>query len=278
MKVTFWGTRGSIPTFGPDTQKYGGNTPCVTVSHKDTLLILDAGSGIRNLGESSLPVKFRKVHILLTHLHMDHIQGLGFFGPFFNPNAEIHLWGPSGSTMSLHKRLSQYLSPPLFPIRMRDFNCEFHVHELPLKNLNIGPFKILIDYVCHPGPTVGFRITQSKCILTYIPDHEPALGVAEFPNEPEWTSGYSLSEGAHLLIHDAQFSSEEYELRNGWGHSSIKDTLKLAELAGVRSLSLFHHDPSHTDAQLEMWFTQLNLSQYPYDVAYAIESETIELL
>ena len=277
MKVTFWGTRGSIATVGAQTQVYGGNTSCVTVSDKQTLLILDAGSGLRVLGSQRYYRSFKHVHILLTHLHIDHIQGLGFFDMFFDPEAEIHLWGPPSSNATLKLRLNRYLSPPLFPVHMRDFNCKLHVHELTKDKFTIEGFEVKSNFILHPGPTLGFRISAGGKVVTFIPDHEPALGVVDFPLEGEWTSGYSLAESADLLIHDSSYSDEEYQVRQGWGHSSMRHALLFAELAQVKRLELFHHDPSHDDERLlELFHKHVN-GQWNFEVNLAVENSVIEL-
>ena len=151
MKVTFWGVRGSIPTVTKQTQVYGGSTPCVSVEQSNTIIILDAGSGIRHLGESGILDKYETIHILLTHLHMDHIQGLGFFTPFFRKGRKIMLWGPSGPT-SLVKRLNLYLSPPLFPVRIRDFQCDLTISSMPMKTIQIGSFTVKGQYLAKIEP------------------------------------------------------------------------------------------------------------------------------
>lgn len=182
---------------------------------------------------------------------MDHIQGMGFFTPLFNPKVKVNVWGPASSTMSLRARLTRYLSPPLFPVSLRDLPCKLSLYEVPRDDFNIGSFRISSDLIGHVGPTVGYRINNSNLVVTYLPDHEPALGVNHFPIDKDWTSGHALSKGADLLIHDAQYNEHEYEDRVGWGHSSIKDTIRFAALAKVKHLVLFHHDPTHTDAFLD---------------------------
>jgi ribonuclease BN (tRNA processing enzyme) len=252
--VTLWGTRGSLASPGPETMRYGGNTSCVEVRGEEgTALVLDAGTGIRRLGaqivESDNPP--RRIDILLTHLHMDHIQGLGFFAPLRSAEYEVHIWGPASITQNLWTRLTRYLSPPLFPVRLRDVESTLELHEVPCGKVQVGEFTISAALICHPGPTVGYRIAAPTGTLAYLPDHEPALGVRNFPSSPEWTSGYALAEGADLLIHDAQYNDDEYEERVGWGHSSMQQALRFASLAGVRHLVPFHHDPSHTDEYMD---------------------------
>ena len=175
MIVTLWGTRGSLASPGPDTVRYGGNTSCVSVEGKEgTLLVLDAGTGIRVLGRN-VSGKVRRIHILLTHLHMDHLQGLPFFDPLRNPGIEVHIWGPASTTQNLEARLMRYLSPPLFPVRVRDLLSELHFHELFANTVEMDEFSVMGQLVVHPNPTVGYRITGQEGTVTYIPDHEPAL-------------------------------------------------------------------------------------------------------
>ena len=250
MKATFYGTRGSLATPGRATERYGGNTACVLVRGDDgAALVLDAGTGIRAAG-GDLPRDLRRVDVLLTHLHMDHIQGLGFFGPLYNPAVEVHIWGPVSATAALDARLSRYLSPPLFPVLLRDLPCRLSLHDVPDEAFEVGPFRVVAENVCHPGPTVGYRLAEGRAVLTYISDHEPALGASHLPAEPEWTSGWALARDADLLVHDAQYTREEYPSHVGWGHSSLHDAVAFAALAGVKRLALFHHDPARDDDAL----------------------------
>ncbi len=278
MNVTLWGTRGSLAAPGPETMRYGGNTSCVEVWAQGQRLILDAGTGIRRLGDA-LGRDTRRVDILLTHLHMDHIQGLGFFDPLFWPDLEVHLWGPSSSTQSLRERLTRYLSPPLFPVRLRDLACNLELHDvLPLRSFRIGAFEIRTELVCHPGPTVGYRIESGGASLAYLPDHEPALGASAFAREREWIPGIELAEGVDLLIHDAQFSAEEYDRFEGWGHSSIPQALEFATAAGVRELVPFHHDPTHSDAALDRLYEEVRKShELQFELSPATEGATFRL-
>lgn len=277
MKVTLWGTRGSLASPGPETARYGGNTSCVEVRDNDgRLLILDAGTGLRRLG-LSLPRSLERVDLLLTHLHMDHIQGLGFFAMLRNPEAEVHIWGPASTTLNLRSRLSRYLSPPLFPVHLRDLPSRIFFHEVPRGEFDIGEFHISPALVCHPDPTVGYRIESPAATLTYLPDHEPALGVRNFPLSPDWTSGYELAAGSDLLIHDAQFTDEEYKSRAGWGHSSLTHAFEFAALTGVKTFVPFHHDPAHTDEALDKLFNDaIELAQPGLTVIPGMEGATFE--
>ena len=229
VKLTLWGTRGSA---GRGRARDGA----VRRQHllrrgagrRRQLLVLDAGTGIRRLG-AALAGRGRRVDILLTHLHMDHIQGLGFFAPFFEQDREVHLWGPPSTTLDLRERLTRYLSPPLFPVRLRELPCRLVLHDVPLEGFEIGPFRVSAALVCHPGPTVGYRIAADGATLAYLPDHEPALGLGRMPAAPDWISGFALAAGADVLIHDAQYSAAEYVDHVGWGHSALTHTLALGD-------------------------------------------------
>ncbi|HEY3473245.1 MAG TPA: MBL fold metallo-hydrolase [Anaerolineales bacterium] len=278
MKVTFWGTRGSLAAPGADTARYGGNTSCVSLHGREgTLLILDAGTGMRGLGQS-LPHKLERVDILLTHLHMDHIQGLPFFAPLRRPGVEIHIWGPASTTLSLHARLQKYLSPPLFPVSVRELAAKFHFHELPAHAMEIGEFEIKAQLIIHPNPTIGYRIESEHTAVTYLPDHEPALGGRTFGTDTSWTSGYKLAEGADLLIHDTQYTQEEYESRVGFGHSSIEHAFRFAGISSVKHFAPFHHDPTHSDEMLDRMFEQaIGTIQPTYKVTPSREGMAIDV-
>jgi phosphoribosyl 1,2-cyclic phosphodiesterase len=252
VNITLYGTRGSLANAGPETVRYGGNTACVEVRGADgTVLILDAGTGIRRLGARLAMNGMTRVDILLTHLHMDHIQGLGFFQPLYTPGLDVHIWGPPSTTMDMRRRLARYLSPPLFPVRIRDLPARLTLHDVARDRFAIGGLTVITDLVCHPGPTVGFRISEGAVSTVYLPDHEPALGTGRVPADPEWTSGSALASGADLLIHDAQYSEAEYEMHVGWGHSSMRHAIDFACAARVKRLVTFHHDPSHDDDALD---------------------------
>jgi phosphoribosyl 1,2-cyclic phosphodiesterase len=278
MRVTLWGTRGSLPSPGPETTQYGGNTSCVEVRAEDgSLLVLDAGSGIRRLG-GAIAGDVQRVDLLLTHLHMDHIQGLGFFEPLFRPATEVHIWGPSSTTLDLRTRLSRYLSPPLFPVRLRDLPRHPSIHDVvSVGAFRVGPFAIHAELVCHPGPTVGYRIEADGASLAYLPDHEPALGLDAFPGDLDYVPGLGLAEGVDLLIHDAMYSAEEYQRHVGWGHSSLSQALAFADAAGVKRLVPFHHDPSHGDDELDRQFEAAIASRPRFELVRGIEGATIEL-
>jgi ribonuclease BN (tRNA processing enzyme) len=276
MKVRLWGTRGSIPAPRPGTVGYGGNTSCVEVRGQDerALAILDAGSGIVALGATGLSEGIERVDILLTHLHMDHILGLGFFSGLFRPDLEVHIWGPASPTQSLAQRLSRYLSPPLFPVRLRELPSRPSLHEVPFGRFEIPGLAVTTALVCHPGPTVGYRLAAGSVALAYVPDHEPALGARRFPERAEWTSGHDLVGGVDVLIHDAQYDDAEYEQHVGYGHSSVAHAVAFARAAEVARLVPFHHDPRHDDAALDGLFAAIGTDEeLPFTVEPAREGE-----
>lgn len=277
MKVRLHGTRGSYPTSSDSCQTYGGNTPCVEVINGEKRIVLDAGTGILGI-DFDADYPDARIDIFLTHLHMDHIQGLAFCKPLFNPNREIHLWGPGGSYEPLQARLNRYLSPPLFPIPLRDIPGKLHIHEMPETPVELGNFTILGNYISHPGPTLGFRIQSGKKTMTYLPDHEPVIGRDHLYPQDAWVSGFDLAHGSDLLIHDAQYSREEYKTKIGWGHSTLEMAGEFCERTGAKRLLLFHHDPNHTDAELtRMYEDFMRGSSFGFPVETAVQGATIEI-
>ena len=253
MLARVWGCRGSIASPGPDTVKYGGNTSCVEVRMDDDIaLVLDAGTGMRSLGASMQANPPAELHILLTHLHMDHLQGLGFFRPLFAPDTDIHIWGPSSPVQHLAERIAMYLSPPLFPVRLQDVPSRVTFHDAPESPFAIGEATVRAARVLHQGPTVGYRVEENNRTLVYLPDHEPALGADLATQSTDWMSGHDLAREADVLLHDGQYRDREYGDHIGWGHSRVSDVIEFANKADVEQLVLFHHDPYHTDQELEV--------------------------
>ena len=252
MKATVWGCRGSLAAPGPDTIASGGNTSCLEIRlGDDSLLVLDAGTGIRALGLALAGGHQRPLHVLLTHLHLDHIEGLGFFAPLWTREQELHLWGPPSPVASLERRIARYLSPPLFPVSLDEMPARIHFHDFPEGEFEIGSATIRAVPVIHRGPTVGLRLTDRSGSLAFIPDHEPYLGFAPGEAVPSWTSGYALAYRVDTLIHDAQYAEDEYPSRRGFGHSSVAHAVAFAQTAEAGQLVLFHHDPLHSDSELE---------------------------
>ena len=258
MEVRIWGCRGSIAAPGPDTVRYGGNTSCVEVRlASGDVVVLDAGTGMRPVGVALQHEALDgPLHVLLTHLHLDHLQGLGFFRPLFGAERDVHIWGPASPVQHLAERIATYLSPPLFPVHLDEVPARLTFHDAPeeagaTEAVAIGSATIRAAKVTHQGPTVGYRIEEDGRVLVYVPDHEPSLGTDLRALPASWMSGYDLARNADVLLHDAQYGDHEYDDHVGWGHSSIGDTIEFARKAEVEHLVLFHHDPYHTDDELD---------------------------
>lgn len=253
MRAKIWGCRGSIATPGFGTVRYGGNTSCVEVDLEDgTILILDAGTGLLDLGTKIARSEPTSIHLLLTHLHLDHIQGLGFFAPLWQlPHVDLHVWGPRSTDLSLEERIERYLSPPLFPVQFEDARTKPKFHDVPETEWSLGGARISALPVSHPGPTLGYRVEENGASLCYIPDHEPALDGDLGSIDPASISGYGIAREADVLLHDCQFTEDEYPRHLGWGHSSVADTVAFAQACKARKLVMFHHDPMHTDEDLD---------------------------
>ena len=257
MIVRVWGARGSLAAPGPATVGYGGNTPCVELELADgTTLILDAGSGIRELGQRLLEREHGVLHICLTHLHLDHVEGLGFFAPLWRAGWKLRFWGPPSTTATLREQVSRYLSPPLFRIGLSEAPAEATFEDVPREPWRVGSAIVEAEAVEHRGPTVGYRIEEEGRVLVYLPDHEPYL-TAALDDAPEWISGWAIAAGADLLLHDSQYTEEEYVQRLGWGHSSVVHAATFALAAGVRRLAMFHHDPMRSDRELDALYDQV---------------------
>jgi len=280
MQARVWGCRGSVAAPGPETIRYGGNTSCVEVRlASGHVVILDAGTGMRPLGvamQDDLPAE---LNIMLTHLHMDHLQGLGFFRPLFAPGIDIHIWGPSSPVQRLAERIAMYLSPPLFPVRLEDVQSQPTFHDAPEVGVTIGSATIRAAKVTHQGPTVGYRIEEGGRAFVYLPDHEPSLGADLATVPAAWMSGHDIAHGADVLLHDGQYGDHEYPAHIGWGHSRVSDAMEFANKADVDRLVLFHHDPYHTDDELEVLLADArgHWSGMEDRVSLAREGMTIQL-
>ncbi|HEY6836426.1 MAG TPA: MBL fold metallo-hydrolase [Gaiellaceae bacterium] len=252
MRLKIWGCRGSLPTPGIETVRYGGNTSCVEVAFDDGgVLVLDAGTGIRELGAELVRRGVRRLNLLLTHLHLDHLEGLRFFGPLWDEGVSVDIWGPPSPVSSLRDRISRAFSPPLFPLDLRDVPAGVTFHDVPRTPWELGDATVSASLVVHPGSTVGYRIETSGASLAYLPDHEPALVGGVAGKTLDWISGGAIAEGVDLLLHDSQYFEDEYPQYVGWGHSSVADAVAYADAVGARRLVLFHHEPLHDDDSLD---------------------------
>lgn len=253
MRVKFWGTRGTRPTPGRRTLRYGGNTTCVEVrDSQENLLIIDSGSGIAELGQS-LPKGPQWIHLLVSHTHWDHIQGFPFFAPAFVPGTRLTLVGPAGSIKSLKAAFADQMDPAYFPLRLDQVPADVEFIEVTSgEAFQVGDMEIVPHEMNHPIVTLGYRIKENGSTFVFATDNElqGPKAADDTPSEPpvalvEWT------QGADLLAHDAQYSREEYPTHIGWGHSTFDDALTLAERAGVRQLAFVHHDPGHSDDDVD---------------------------
>jgi len=249
--LKIWGCRGSVPTPGASTERYGGNTSCVEVMlDGEPVIVLDAGTGIRALGLDLLRRGTRHVNLFLTHLHLDHLEGLRFFAPLWDPSIRIEIWGPRSPVLSLRDRILRSFSPPLFPLDFRDVPANVGFHDLPAEPGVSDGLSLTADLVLHPGPTLGFRLETGGQTIAYLPDHEPALAGIE-GRALDWVSAGALAHGADLVLHDSQYTEAEYDTKIGWGHSSVADAVAFCRAVEARRLVLFHHEPEHSDAALE---------------------------
>lgn len=278
MRARIWGARGSLASPGSDTIRYGGNTSCIELRPEDgSLVVLDAGTGIRKLGLTLDGSSPQRIDILLSHLHLDHLEGLGFFAPLWEARTELHIWGPPSPVRPLSDRIAQYLSPPLFPVRLADVPARIRLHDAPEEPWSLGTATMRAASIIHRGPTVGYRIEERGRVLAYLTDHEPARTAELSSVPPEWVSGYAIAAGADVLIHDCQYTDDEYPSRAGFGHSSARHVADFARLAGVGRLLLFHHDPNHDDQELESLRDRVRDLWDGGDVELAREGDELEL-
>ena len=251
VELKIWGCRGSVPAPGPGTVVYGGNTSCVeVVLGGEHALVLDAGTGIRELGLDLVRRQTRQIYLFLTHLHLDHLEGLRFFAPLWDERVTLQVWGPRSPVLGLRERVLRAFSPPLFPVDFRDVPARVDFHDLPGEPWRADGISLFADLVLHPGPTLGYRIETGTSSLAYLPDHEPALAGIK-GRSPDWISGGALAAGADFVLHDAQYLDEEYDAKIGWGHSSVADAVAFCHAVDASCLVLFHHEPQRSDQALE---------------------------
>ncbi len=251
LSVRYWGTRGSIPTPGDTTVRYGGNTSCVEVLAGDARIILDAGSGIRPLGEELCrrgdP---KRACIFLTHFHWDHVQGFPFFSPAYDPAFNLRIFGPVQKDIGLEALLRRQMGPIFFPIPYESLAANLTFHPLNSGSWAEGQIRVRALRVRHTCFTVGYRVEAFGRSVVFIPDNE--LRGGEYPVSAGWEEEFlAFVSGADLLIHDTTYTTREYAGKEGWGHSTFQQALGLAERAGVSTLHFFHHHPHRSDDELE---------------------------
>jgi phosphoribosyl 1,2-cyclic phosphodiesterase len=265
MRIRFWGTRGSIPTPGHHTVRYGGNTSCVEVrSARGTLIVLDGGTGVHGLGRHLLAEAGGPVHghLLLGHTHWDHIQGLPFFAPFYVPGNRWSLYGPRAASRPLRDTLAVQMDGQSFPIPLERLAAELLCHDIEEGAHRLGEVEMRAQSLHHSSPALGYRLEADGHTVVYACDHEPS---------PDWFPGCApealpaadrrhaeFLAGADLVIHDAQYTADELGGKRGWGHSSADYVVELCRLAGVRRLALTHHDPQRRDDDLDGIVARVN--------------------
>jgi phosphoribosyl 1,2-cyclic phosphodiesterase len=282
VKVRFWGVRGSIATPGPTTVRYGGNTACVEVrSDAGTVLVLDCGTGAAQLGRALQSTGEVQGALLISHTHWDHIQGLPFFAPLFQPGGEWDVYGPRGLGGSLATTLAGQMQYQYFPVTVEQLDAQVRYHDLVEGSFQVGDLAITAQYLNHPAMTLGYRIEGDGVSVAYACDHEPfdpslAHGGDLAASAPDLRHVEFLS-GVDLLIHDAQYVAAEYQTKRGWGHSTVEYALEVARSAGVAELVLTHHDPLREDDAIDTILGWARSQGFGGRVSAAIEGEVRDL-
>jgi phosphoribosyl 1,2-cyclic phosphodiesterase len=246
LKVRFWGVRGSISCSGAEYARYGGNTSCLEVSAGGRRLIFDAGTGIRSLGLELARLAPLDIDIYFTHTHLDHLSGLTFFAPLFDAHNSVRMWaGHLEAPYTLKKVVSNLMQAPIYPVTLEIFKAkvsftEFKAGEL----LSCGPVQMRTAPLNHPNGATGYRIEHGGKSICYITDTEHRLGAIDM-------TIVELCRGADVMIYDSSYTDEEYARYKGWGHSTWQEGVRIADAAGVGTLAIFHHDPSHSDAFMD---------------------------
>ena len=247
MQIKFWGVRGSIASGSPTTAGIGGNTTCVEVRCGDELIIIDTGTGVRDLGMSLMKEMPLKATILFSHVHWDHIQGFPFFGPFFIPGNEFRVFGGTSLPTTIKEVLNQQMAPPYFPVKTDLFGSKITYHDVkPGDVIEGNSYKVTLAPLLHPNGCYAYRIDYQGKTMVFSTDCEH---YEDRPNK----NLIELSKDADVLIYAAQYTEDEYYglngqfSRKGWGHSTMREGVKVAKAANVKKLVLFHHDPSHDD-------------------------------
>jgi phosphoribosyl 1,2-cyclic phosphodiesterase len=282
INVRFRGVRGSIPAPGIWTARYGGNTSCVELRAGNEILILDAGSGIRDLGDDLMrefgeqPIE---ATVLISHTHWDHIQGLPFFAPIYQGRNRIRLLAAKGSLSRLERAMRNQMRPIHFPVDLSAMHGLASMEQLSSDQVSLGSLAVSVTALNHPGGCAGFRIAARGRSIAYLPDHEPYQRSMKKDRLACEEKLIEFARGADLLILDTQYTALEYPQRIGWGHGCLPDSVALALAAKVRRLLFFHHDPSHRDHQIDEMIMEARriIGAAPLVVEAASESQPITL-
>ena len=250
VTIRCWGTRGSIPSPGPQTARYGGNTTSFEVRHGDQRLIFDAGSGLRAFGLDLVENGGEFHHIFLTHFHWDHIQGFPFFAPLYNPEIDLKIVGPRQNNIDVRSLFAGQMGPIYFPVPFSVVAATLSFDHLNEGTLEVAGATLRTMRVKHPSYVIGYRIEVGGKVICFIPDDELEGDMYEV--DDGWRERLvDFARGADLLIHDSMYTDDEYPARIGWGHSTFSQSLRLAEEAEVKKLLFFHHDPNRSDDELD---------------------------
>ncbi|MBI3944543.1 MAG: response regulator [Armatimonadetes bacterium] len=286
MHIRFWGTRGSLAKPGTTTLRYGGNTSCVEVRLNDgTLLVLDCGTGAHGLGQALLAELPLRGHVLISHTHWDHIQGFPFFAPLFIPGNEWDVYAPGGLSGRLEDTLAGQMEYAYFPVTLAELGAEIRYHALSEGSFDIGGARVTARYLNHPAPTLGYRLAAGGTVFVYATDHEPHSRHMDerthLPMHEEDRRHVEFLSRADLVLHDAQYTMDEYAKKVGWGHTPAERATELAVAAGVKRLALFHHDPLRADDALDEVVAKCReiavARQSALEVFAAAEGESLQL-
>jgi phosphoribosyl 1,2-cyclic phosphodiesterase/DNA-binding response OmpR family regulator len=285
MQVRFWGTRGSIPKCGPQVLRYGGSTPCIEVqTDAGTLIVIDCGSGGHALGLAlQASGRGRRGHLLISHTHWDHIQGLPFFAPLFVPGNRWDIYAPRGVRQSLEQTLAGQMQSTYFPIDLEELGAQIRFHELVEGDLEIEEVRVATRYLNHPALTLGYRLSADGATIVHASDHEPhaqELGAGRGTVAGEDLRHAEFLANADLVIHDAQYTPAEFAAKVGWGHSTGEYAALLSAMTGVRRLALTHHDPKRTDDEIDAMVRAVGASlgaEPTVEVFGAAEGASLEL-
>ncbi len=284
MEIKFWGVRGSIPSPGPNTAQFGGNTPCVEVINEgEPLIILDAGTGIRKLGMDILKrPDIKDIHLFFSHTHWDHIQGLPFFTPLLIPKYDITLYGPVHYSKNLEQILSQQMEYTYFPVRVEELAAKISFNDIIEQEITIGEdVKVTTKFVNHPVVCLSYKIEKDGKSFVYMTDHEPYRNLFADADELSCEEGRQVAKdqnealvefvrGVDIFCVDAQYTAEEYDpSRIGWGHSSTIASYDLAREAGVKEMIIFHHDPDRSDSDLQKMLSNL------HDISWSPDQDNV---
>jgi len=296
MKLKVWGCRGSISVPGPTTIKYGGNTTCYEIrSDGGELLIIDAGTGIRELGGALMAEMPLKAHLVFSHTHYDHVIGYPFFVPFFIPTNEFEIYGPALFDKSFKSVMKDLLAYSFFPVRLDEVAAKMNFHDMKEEEVQMGVFQVAAAYANHPVTTLAYRIAVDGKSLVFSGDTEPYInhldGLDNVDEEEyeeveeviaEQTERWlNFIRGADLVLHDAQYTLEEYPKFKGWGHTAMNVAIDNCEKAGVKKILLTHHDPRRTDAQIDdltlRWKDYAKEQNYSIEIEFAVETKNYDV-